>query len=84
MDGLSHVFKQVLAAQPFVPRPSLNDDDLYVVDLKTMQPVTSYGCASATARDARYSGVAVRPGQALLKGMQLRHMQGSKADGGAA
>ena len=77
MDPLPHVFRQVLAAQPFAP-PSLNDDDLYVVDLKTLQPVTSYGCASATARDARHSGVAVRPGQALLKGMQLRHMQGAR------
>lgn len=84
MDNMHPVMAQCLAVQPFAPRPSLNDDDLYVVDLKTMQPVTSYGCASATARDARYSGVAVRPGQALLKGMQLRHMQGAKADGGAA
>lgn len=84
MQYLHPAFAQALAIAAFAPPVSLNDDDLYVVDLKTMQPVTSYGCASATARDARYSGVAVRPGQALLKGMQLRHMQGAKADGGAA
>lgn len=80
MDPLPHILSQVLAAQPFAPPPSLNDDDLYIVDLKTLKPVTSYGCSSATARDARQCGVAVKPGQALLKGMQLRHMQGARGE----
>lgn len=78
MDTMHPVMAQCLAAQPFAPPSSLNDDDLYIVDLKTLKPVTSYGCASATARDARQCGVVVKPGQALLKGMQLRHMQGAR------
>lgn len=57
----------------------LNDDDLYIVDIRTLEPVTSYANSSATARDARYNGVAVKPGQALLKGLQLRNMQDARA-----
>lgn len=79
MQNLHPAFAQALAAAPFAPPASLNDDDLYVVDLKTMQPVSTYGCASATAQSARYNGVAVKPGQGLLKGMQLRHMQAVRA-----
>lgn len=78
MDGLSHVFQEVLAAQPFVPPPSLNDDDIYLVDLRTMKPIRCYGCASATAQEIRRGGVPAKLGQGWLKGMQLRHMQGAR------
>lgn len=80
MDPLPHILTQVFAAQPHMPPPSLNDDDLYLVDLRTMKPLASFGCASATAQDARYHGMNVLVGQGLLKGMQLRHMQAARAE----
>lgn len=43
MQYLHPAFAQALAIAAFAPPVSLNDDDLYVVDLKTVQPVTSYG-----------------------------------------
>lgn len=76
MDSMHPVMAQCLA--PFAPPQSLNDDDLYVVDLKTMKPLASFGCASATAQSARYNGMNVLIGQGVMKGMQLRHMQGAR------
>lgn len=78
MDPLPHILSQVLAAQPFAPPPSLNDDDLYIVDLRTMKPLKCFGCASATAQSVRYHGMTLLIGQGLMKGMQLRHMQGAR------
>ena len=74
MDTMHPVMRQCLAAQPFMPplEQDLNDDDLYVVDVRTQTVIKSYGASSETARVARVTGLEVKPGQALLKGMQLR------------
>lgn len=74
MDTMHPVMRQCLAAQPFIPplEQDVNDDDLYVVDVRTHTVIKSYGASSETARVARVAGLEVRPGQALLKGMQLR------------
>lgn len=66
--------RQSLAAQPIKPPAAINDDDLYVVDVRTHAVITSYGASSEAARVARIAGLQVRPGQALVKGMQLRAM----------
>lgn len=80
MDGLPHVFQQVLATAPFAPAPSINDDDVFLVDLRTMKPIRVYGASSATAEEVRRGGVPARLGQGWMKGMQLRHMQESRGE----
>lgn len=70
------------ALAPFAPADSsvhkdairLNDDDLYVVDLRSKCVIRSIGCKSQEAWDARFDGIRVRPGQALVTGMQARFM----------
>ncbi|WP_416406490.1 hypothetical protein RCH27_08365 [Paracidovorax citrulli] len=74
METTPHVTQQRLAARPSMPQQSINDDDLYVIDVRTRAVITSYGASSETARVARIAGIQVKPGQALLKGMQLRSM----------
>jgi len=60
---------------PFAPPPArhtLNDDDLYVVDLRTRTVVQEYGCSSTSAQAARIAGLPVKPGHALVTGMAAR------------
>lgn len=59
---------------PSATEATLNDDDLYVVDVRTHTVLKSYGAASESARVARVTGLTVKPGQALLRGMQLRSL----------
>ena len=54
---------------------SFNDDDLYLIDLSKRRVITSYGASSESARAARSQGIPVKPGQALLKDMQAKHME---------
>ena len=66
-------FAQLLT--PFAPPQSnvhLNDDDLYVVDIRTKRILQQHRCKSAQAKTARTSGINVQPGQALLTGIQAR------------
>jgi hypothetical protein len=67
------------ALAPFAPANStvhtadnLNDDDLYICDILTKRIVSHYGCSSVSAAQARMSGLTVKPGQALLTGLQAR------------
>lgn len=50
----------------------LNDDDLYIVNVRTKEIVSRYGCKSVPAAQARMQGLTVKPGHALLTGMQAR------------
>lgn len=62
---------------PFAPPParrSLNDDDLYVIDLDTLSVLQEYGSSSASAQAARIGGIPIKPGQALVRGMQARSL----------
>lgn len=65
------------ALRPFAPAASavhnLNDDDLYIVDVHTKAIVSRYGCKSVPAAQARMQGLTVKPGHALLTGMQAQH-----------
>ena len=66
-------FAQLLT--PFAPPQSnvhLNDDDLYVIDIRTKRIVGHYGCKSTAAAVAQMKGLTVKPGQALLTGIQAR------------
>jgi len=53
---------------------SLNDDDLYVIDVRTHAIIQRHSCKSAMGENALVVGIAVKPGQALVRGMQLRGM----------
>jgi hypothetical protein len=76
MDTLNHVFQSIFATTPGVPqqisRSEINDDDTYVIDLIRRKIMGQYGPGSATAQVARTEGIPLRPGQALLRGMQLK------------
>ncbi len=76
MGNMHPIFAAALA--PFAPPPSINDDDIFLVDLQTMKPIQSFGASSVTAQEVRRGGMPARLGQGWLKGMQLRHMQGEK------
>lgn len=78
MDIMHPVMAQCLA--PFAPPPSINDDDVVLVDLKTLRPITTYGSSSASAEEVRRGGLPARLGQGWMKGMQLRHMQAARAE----
>jgi hypothetical protein len=65
-------FARILATNPAVPRQSINDDDVYIVDLNKRVIVREYGPSSSTVRDARTLGVLVKLGQAAVKGLQLK------------
>jgi hypothetical protein len=69
---LHDTFARIFATNPAVPRQSINDDDIYVIDVSERRIVREYGSSSATARDARTFGITVKPGQAALKGLQLK------------
>ncbi len=71
------------ALAPFAPPQSsvhaqvgdrLNDDDTYLIDVTTKRVLQRYGCKSAMAEAARYNGIGVRTGQALLTGIQARKL----------
>lgn len=69
------------ALAPFAPPQSsvhvqvgdgINDDDLYIVNFYSKQIISHYGCKSTPAALARMQGLTVKPGQALLTGIQAR------------
>lgn len=73
------VFAQALT--PFAPPQSsvhaqagdgINDDDLYICDVITKRIISRYGCKSTAAAVAQMKGLTVKPGQALLTGIQAR------------
>lgn len=76
--SLNPTVAQALA--PFAPanssvhRDAINDDDLYVVDLRSKAVVERHSCKSVMADRANVYGMPVKPGQALVRGMQLRGM----------
>lgn len=51
-----------------------NDDDIYVIDLRSMAVVQEYGARSPKAQQARLCGLPVRPGCGVFRGMQARSM----------
>jgi hypothetical protein len=69
-------FARIFATNPAVPAPTdrreINDDDCYLIDIPRRVIVGHYGSSSATAQVARTQGIPLRPGQALLRGMQLK------------
>lgn len=71
-ERLHPAMAQALA--PFSPPAlrSLNDDDIYVVNLRTRTVVQEYGASSASAAAARAEGLPLKPGHALVTGMQAR------------
>lgn len=72
MDNMHPAMRQAIA--PFMPR-SFNDDDLYLIDLRRKCVIQEFGSSSESARIARITGLPVKPGQALLKGMQAKYME---------
>lgn len=64
MSNLHPIMAEALA--PFVQHRSLNDDDIYVVDVRTRTVVRH------VSNNARATGFHVALGQALLTGMQAR------------
>lgn len=71
MDNMHPLMAQALA--PFAP-PSLNDDDFYIINLRTRTVVREYGASSPAAQQARTQGIPVLPGHALVSGMAARHL----------
>ena len=73
---LQENFARIFATNPAVPAPTdrreINDDDTYLIDIPRRVIVGHYGSASATAQVARTHGIPLRPGQALLRGLQLK------------
>ncbi|AFU45864.1 hypothetical protein C380_10815 [Acidovorax sp. KKS102] len=76
MQNVHDTFQRIFATNPAVPqkmtRSEINDDDTYVIDVARRTIVGQYGPSSATAQVARTQGLPLRPGQALLRGMQLK------------
>jgi hypothetical protein len=62
-----------MQARSAQPTQSLNDDDIYVIDLTTRKIVEQHGSGTVAAHAMRSGAVwGVRPGQALLRGLQAR------------
>lgn len=60
MDLLHPLMRESIA--PFAPpRRSFNDDDFYVIDIRTGNVILEYGASSQTAQAARLYGISVRP-----------------------
>lgn len=57
---------------PWVPPAFLNDDDIYVIDTRSLEVVQEIGASSPMAQEARLTGVPAKPGCAVLRGMQAR------------
>lgn len=72
MNNLPDAIARSLA--PFVPPQRLNDDDLYVIDLRAKKIIEEIGASSPSASAARVNGLNVKPGQALLGGLQARSL----------
>ena len=72
MGNMHPTFAAALA--PFAPPPLLNDDDMYVINLRTRTVVQEFGAASPSAQIARSQGLPVKPGHALVSGMTARHL----------
>lgn len=76
MNHVHDTFQRIFATNPATPpkmtRSEINDDDTYVIDVTRRTIVGQYGPSSATAQVARTQGIPLRPGQALLRGMQLK------------
>lgn len=66
MNNIHHIMAEALA--PFVQPRSLNDDDIYLVDVRTRTVVRM------VSNNARATGFHVALGQALLTGMQARFL----------
>ena len=71
------------ALAPFAPanssvhaaarRSSFNDDDVYVIDVRSKQVIKNLGCKTSAAECARRGdGHPVKVGQAVMTGMQAR------------
>ena len=72
MDNMHPQMRQALA--PPAPR-TFNDDDLYLIDMRKRRVIQEFSASSETARAARTTGVPLRVGQALLKGMQAKYLE---------
>ncbi len=76
MNNVHSAFQRIFATNPATPpkltRSEINDDDTYVIDISHRTIVGQYGPSSATAQVARTQGIPLFPGQALVKGIQLK------------
>ena len=72
MQNVHPTVRQFVA--PFAPPPLLNDDDMYVINLRTRTVVQEYGASSPMAQEARSKGLTIKPGHALVTGMAARHL----------
>lgn len=76
MNNVHETFARIFATNPAAPpqatRHEINDDDTYVIDIPRREIVGQYGASSVTAQMARTQGIPLRPGQALLRGLQLK------------
>jgi len=72
MDTMRPVMSECCAAPALPGSQSLNDDDLYIVNLRTRTIVREFGASSPSATVARAGGLPVRPGHALVTGMAAR------------
>lgn len=70
MGTMHPIFTAALA--PFAPPPVLNDDDIYVINLRTRTIVQEYGASSPMAQRARSQGLTIKPGHALVTGLTAR------------
>jgi hypothetical protein len=57
-------------------RPSyfFNDDDVYVVDVRTLKIIRHIGCKSCEYIGSELHGFKAYPGQMVVKGMQAKHL----------
>lgn len=69
---LQENFARIFETSPAVPRKQINDDSFYVYDLMGKRIVEEYGCSCSMAQTIRNQGLEVKPGQALLRGLQLK------------
>lgn len=65
-SNIHPIMQQALA--PFAPPPSLNDDDVYIIDIRSRQVVSHVGAMSTW----RHSKVAVPVGCAAVSGLQAK------------
>ena len=70
MGHLDPVMQAALA--PFAP--PINDDDIYIINLRTRTVIRGYGANSPAAQQARSQGLVVTPEHALVTGMTARHL----------
>ncbi len=69
MDTLHPVMRQALS--PFIPQhPQINDDDVYVIDIRSRQIVRHVGALSDWRRDQ----FPVQLGHAFVSGLQAKSL----------